>query len=232
MKKSLLAIAFVAMSASVNAQEETTTTTQSVAVEPAKTTTNLGQHFGVKAGMNISNMTSLLGSGSSRIGMHIGVFYNYQIPSVANLSIQPELLFNMKGKGKKEEKTNTYTSSISKTSLNYISIPVFVKYNIIPQLYVEAGPELGFLISGTETTEDKATHPFTGQTHTNTETKNILPIANTFEFGFGIGAGYSFTPKFSAGLRYTFGLTNVAKQSPISIKNGNFQVGLSYSFAK
>jgi hypothetical protein len=48
-----------------------------------------------------------------------------------------------------------------------------------------------------------------------------------------LGAGYDFTEKLSAGLRYNFGLSNIAKTEDgdnIEIKNGVFSLSVGYKF--
>jgi hypothetical protein len=42
-------------------------------------------------------------------------------------------------------KDKTYSSV--KLNLDYISVPVMVQYNVLPDLYVEAGPQFSFAIS-------------------------------------------------------------------------------------
>ena len=53
-----------------------------------------------------------------------------------------------------------------------------------------------------------------------------------FDFGLGLGAGYWFTEKIGANVRYVAGLSDIAKDNEggDAAKNNGFQVGLNYKF--
>ena len=195
--------------------------------------------FGLKAGMNVSSISKTEGiDQKSKIGFNAGAFAN--IPLSSQFSIQPELLYNALGSksvssfeytlGNATTKTkDTYT-----TSLDYLSVPVMFQYNALPNLYLEAGPEFGFMLSG----KNKGTATTTVTSGGNTDTvsrsytdkiekKNV----NTFNLGLGIGAGYYFTPNIGVTARYVAGLTSINKKSGSdSPKNNVFQIGLAYKF--
>lgn len=178
MKRILLAVAFLAIG-SANAQE-----------------------FGIKGGLNISNQTL----SASKTGIHIGGFINYPM-NADKFSIQPEVLFSMKGSREEGVKEN----------FNYLTVPVMVQYSINDKVYAEAGPELGFLLSATAT--DKS------------GSEDIMSDdLNRIDFGLAIGLGYRFQPNISATARYTSGLSSITKEA--GIKNNVFQIGLAYTFKK
>ncbi len=89
------------------------------------------QTFGVKAGMNISNLSNADDT-KSLVGFNAGVFMN--APLAADFSIQPEVLYN--AKGAKYDGPGDISLKI-----DYISVPVMFQYNATPQFYLEAGPE-------------------------------------------------------------------------------------------
>lgn len=180
--------------------------------------------FGVKGGMNVSSIskTEGLDDQKSKIGFNAGVFAN--IPVAASFSIQPEVLYSQYGE-KSDYKLGNTTISNS-TKLDYITVPVMFQYNALPNLYLEAGPEFGFMVSA----KNKVKNESTGQSST---TDNYKDNLNTFNFGIGLGAGYYFTPNFGITARYVAGLTDIAKNRPSgsdAIRNNVFQVGLAYKF--
>ncbi|MGC5745301.1 porin family protein [Chryseobacterium sp. NFX27] len=178
--------------------------------------------FGVKGGMNVSSATE--GSGlddtKSKIGFNAGVFAN--IPVAESFSIQPEVIYSQYGN--KTEFSNALGKFSTSSHLDYIAVPVMFQYNLIPNLYLEAGPEFGLMVSA----KNKIKNENNGNSTTSDNYKDDL---NTFNVGIGLGAGYYFTPNFGITARYVAGLTDVIKDNPgDAIRNNVFQVGLAYKF--
>lgn len=180
--------------------------------------------FGVKGGMNVSSLSkdSGLDDQKSKIGFNAGVFAN--IPLAASFSVQPEVLYSQYGN--KSDFTTLGTKYSASTKLDYITVPVMFQYNLIPDLYVEAGPEFGFMVSA----KNKLKNESNGNSTTSDNYKDNF---NTFNFGIGLGAGYYFTPNLGITARYVAGLTDIAKNRPSgsdAVRNNVFQVGLAYKF--
>ncbi|SFN35598.1 Outer membrane protein beta-barrel domain-containing protein [Chryseobacterium oleae] len=229
MKKLILGLAF-AGSLLVNAQEKTKSTSPIT--------------FGVKAGFNASTLSKYDGydgydnDQKLKPGFNAGVFVN--IPVAEKFSVQPEVLFSQLG-SKTEEKEVYYNNSDKfkretdyKKTLNYLTIPVMVQYNILPQLYVEAGPEFGFLLGGKDKGDLTLTQTSgnTTTTQTTSFSENIVKdLHNKFNFGIGIGAGYYFTQNFGVTARFTAGITDIYKHNNgDAVRNNAFQVGVAYKF--
>lgn len=182
--------------------------------------------FGLKGGLNVANQ-SYSGEGapspSSIIGFHIGGFAEVKISD--KFSIQPELLYSTQGSefdytlymdGAEYDTKNTF-------KLSYINVPVMFKYYAAKKFSLEAGPQVGFL------TSSKIETKVLGQS----VTQGAKDLFENVDFGLNIGAGYDFTSKFSAGVRYNFGLANVGENedgSDDSIKNNVFSLSLGYKF--
>lgn len=134
--------------------------------------------FGVKGGLNIATIG---GADESKalIGFQLGGFAEINVWK--KFFIQPELLFSAQGAKFEYDDARDF-----KINLNYINIPVLAKYYITKEFNVEAGPQLGFLVSS----------------------KNISN-ENSVDLGFNLGAGYNFTDNISVGIRYTVGLSDV-----------------------
>ncbi|MDM1555073.1 porin family protein [Chryseobacterium indologenes] len=174
-----------------------------------KTSSNTGSpvRFGVKAGLNVSTVSNY--NANSKAGFYGGLFAT--IPVAQDFSVQPEVLYS--GMGAKSK----YDSS-DKINLDYIAVPVMFQYNALPNLYLEAGPQFGFLVSA--------------KAKDNNGSLDIKDGLKTFDFGLGLGAGYYFTPNIGVNVRYVAGLTDIVKDriGGDSAKNGVFQVGLAYKF--
>ena len=191
----------------------------------AMSSLTFAQQFGVKAGMNVSSLSSEegLSDQGSKIGFNAGVFMN--APLAENFSIQPELMYSQMGD--KYNQTIAGTTYARSRHLDYVTLPVMFQYNATPAFYLEAGPEFGLLVG--------AKNKFTNESTNNTiaESANYKDDLNGFNVGIGLGAGYYFTPNVGLTARYVAGLTDIAKDRPSgsdSVKNNVFQVGLAYKF--
>jgi hypothetical protein len=102
-----------------------------------------------------------------------------------------------------------------KYQFNYISLPVMLRYNITEQFNIQAGPQLGFLMSAKVSDGDNSV--------------DIKEFAKGTDFGAAFGVGGDFG-KFNAGARYYLGLSNIAEdaQGDDSFKNNGFQIFLGY----
>jgi len=122
----------------------------------ALTITSLNaQTFGVKAGANLSNYSynggdyddELNDAQKSLFGFHIGGFAEFEISD--QFAFQPELLFTMQGT-KFEESGEEYGVSYSSeytSKQSYINIPLMAKYYVAEGFNIQAGPQIGFLMS-------------------------------------------------------------------------------------
>ena len=127
-------------------------------------------------------------------------------------SVQPEIVYSSQG-------TKFKSDSNFSLQLDYINIPVMMKYLVTKGFSIEAGPQIGFLTAAT----------FTDGTVTVTDKDNF----STTDFSLGFGAGYDITENFNLGVRYNAGLTKVNKNSTpgfSDIKNSVFQIGAAYKF--
>ncbi|WP_223598634.1 porin family protein [Chryseobacterium sp. GVT01B] len=182
---------------------------------PPSTSSSSKIKFGLKAGLNVSTLSNM--DMKSKAGFYGGVFMN--IPVAKDFSVQPEVLYSNVGAKQKGD-------SNAKLEVEYISIPVMFQYKVLPNLYVEAGPQFSFLM-------DARLKDDVGSLHLKNATRG-------FDFGIGLGAGYNITKNIGVNVRYTAGLSDIvnAKQQrylygygrPGSVRNGVFQVGVNYKF--
>lgn len=216
MKKLILGIALTA--GSLAFAQTTTTTTSNMSSGSAV-------RFGIKAGMNVSSLSNdgTLEDQGSKIGFNAGAFAN--IPVGSMFSVQPEVLYSQYGdKYDQVIAGNRYSYA---NHLDYITVPVMLQYNLIPNLYVEAGPEFGFMVSARNKAKNETNNDVIS------ESGNYKDRFNTFNFGLGLGAGYYFTDNIGITARYVAGLTDIAKNRPNgsdAVRNNVFQVGLAYKF--
>lgn len=164
--------------------------------------------FGVKGGLNIAKLTNTDRS-KPRTSAFIGLFTNIAFDK--KLSIQPELAYS--GQGTKYE---DFFNIKSTTKLGYINIPVMVQYRLVPEFYLEAGPQFGFLTSA--------------KLKTGNLELDVKDQHKSVDFGLGFGLGYQFPIGVGIGARYMFGLSNAFDLGDIVHKNSVAQVGVFYTF--
>ncbi|WP_276381934.1 porin family protein [Flavobacterium sp. H4147] len=168
--------------------------------------------FGVKGGLNI---TSFSGDNDSEalVGFQLGGFAEIKI--IERLAIQPELLFSTQG-AKFNRIGNNNDIDLK---MNYINIPVLAKFYVTKKFTVEAGPQLGFLVSAKSDGTD------------------VKDAYKSVDLGFNFGAGFNITDNFSVGARYTVGLSNVGDYDADNVdqyldspKNSVFAIYAAYKF--
>ena len=102
------------------------------------------------------------------------------------------------------------------------------KFYATEKFYVEAGPQIGFLMSAEAESED--TVSFGGVTESESTTTDVKEFTNSTDFGLGLGLGYNFTENIGAGLRYTAGLSDIYKDSDGKVNNSNIAISVAYTF--
>ncbi|CAC9974126.1 PorT family protein [Flavobacterium sp. WLB] len=177
--------------------------------------------FGVKAGVNLTTLTGDIEEASSKVGFHVGGFAEIKLSD--KFSIQPEVLYSTQGakeKGEFEFNGDVYDVEMN-YKLAYINVPVLAKYYVAEKFSLEAGPQIGFLVSA----KGKAT------VLGNSEEDDIKDGFESIDFGVDFGAGYDFTENLSVGLRYNLGLANLAKDAEdYKINNSVFSLSVGYKF--
>jgi hypothetical protein len=167
------------------------------------------------------NFSTLWGDGASEkeipwsLGLTAGAAAKVAVNEKIN--IVPELDVDWRRQKNDEYTWNTWA----------IELPVLARYNVMPQMYFEAGPRFALLLSS-ELEQDLDNY---------VETTNFSKIdaLNLFEFGIDVGIGYSVTPVFDMSIRYGVGLTSIIDGKKFeaedqAFKNMQIQVGGTYWF--
>jgi len=140
----------------------------------------------------------------SRTGYLIGIYYTIMFSE--NVGLQPELFYNSVGS----------RSGSSSISINYASLPIFLRYNITNQFHLLGGPQIGYLISA----DGQNTSPTGGATTNIKDNINSIDLSGVF----GIGVDLR---KINLGLRYSIGLTNIIKNPTGSSQGFSFKQEVS-----
>lgn len=155
--------------------------------------------FGIKGGLNFAQIRGANSLNNDRItDFNVGVMA--EIPISEKFSFQPELLYSKQG---------------SSVNLDYLNLPLLGKYYLLEGLSIEAGPQVGYLLSA------------------NANDVNVKSSFKTIDFGVNFGLGYKFKNGLSLGARYNRGLSNISNGvatefSSTKIKNEVFQISIGY----
>jgi len=158
-------------------------------------------NWGIKGGVNIATMYGdQVDNADVRAGFTGGLFLNYHF--TRNWSIQPEVLFSMKGADLGEGLTGE--TGGADYELGYLEIPILAKYTFttssMVKPYLNLGPQVGFTLYGNSN----------GQDLNNDQLKDA-------EFVLAAGGGIdlavasspsNFVQTVGLDLRYTLGLTD------------------------
>lgn len=181
----------------------------------AFTFTSCGCHYyGLKSGLNVSTIN---GDNSSdyqpRFGLMAGGFAELCVGDYA--SVQPEIQYSQQGA--KYTDINGYDGTIK---LDYINVPVMGKFKVSKSFIVEAGPQMGFLLSA----KDKF------KSSIDSGTTDIKDSINNLDFGANLGLDYDQQNGWLFGVRYNLGLSNIYKNSDTNNKNGILQLSIAFKF--
>ena len=145
--------------------------------------------FGLKAGLNVSDLTGDdVGGSEPRLGFTGGAFVN--VPFTPAFSVQPEVIYSQKGVSTEDDDATL--------EVDYVEVPVLLKYAVPVTetgltLGAYAGPALGFKIS------EEVSSAFGGSADTDLFKSTDVGAA----LGVTVGAG-----PFAVDGRYTLGLSS------------------------
>ena len=183
------------------------------------TTTGYSQKikFGAKAGMNMASWAGDLEDGTNmRVSMHFGGLVEFKLTD--KFSIQPEVLYS--GQGVTMKGQYSYNQSYkSSFRFDYLNIPVMAKYYIVEGFNVEAGPQVGVLLSSkvmVKVDDLKTVDDFEGET-------------NNVDFAANFGLGYDLPMGIFFNARYSLGLVKV-NDGKGEVKNNVFSLSAGYKF--
>lgn len=166
--------------------------------------------FGVKAGYNNSTLslagTNFTSNQKSKSGFNAGIFSS--IPLFDSFDLQPEVSYSEQGSQSKD--------SSATDNFNYLNIPVLFKYQHKTGIFLNTGPQIGFLLNSNYRSE-----------HTSQDLKSVSKSVN---FSWTIGAGYLIsTIGLALDVRYNYGLTNATTYEIFTSKNRVLQINLLYT---
>lgn len=184
-----------------------------------------GLSYGVRAGLNVSNLTMTLppnlwpadNQKQSRTSFNLGVYGQRAFGE--KTAAQVELLYSGEG----ANFSDPGTELPGDVKLGYLALPVFFKYAFGKGIYAMAGPQLSYLLTAKTKYENGTEY-------------DVLNRHNKINFSFVPALGYDWKD-FSINFRYQLGLSKLPSSSnawyntPYSdskVKSNVFSVVLGY----
>jgi len=163
------------------------------------------QAIGIKGGVNIANLSGF--EGRSRVSGHAGFFLHHTINK--NWCFQPELLYSGEGQ-------RYFSGGVERTlALGYLQLPLMIQYYPTPQVYFEAGPQFGLLVSAQDKVDEESAHI------------NAKDDFTAAQVAIGVGVGFKATEQLILYGRYNFGLTDVTRFDNIVDHSQVGQLGIA-----
>ena len=158
------------------------------------------QNFSIRGGVNLASLSGDDVVDTDNVtGYYVGPAFDLNL-GVVNLDIA--LLYGRRG-GK-------FSSTQSSVKLDYIDLPVLLKFNLGP-IILEAGPYAAMLLNASNGGID------------------VGDMVDNADFGLMAIGGVALGDLVFE-LTYTKGLSDVWKDELINLKNGSFSFGLRYCF--
>lgn len=185
--------------------------------------------FGPKVGVDYTNYWGKGTEHGGKLSYQAGLFMEYRVTN--KFSLAPEVVFAAQG-GKYEIKRMDVVYKET-DNVNYINVPVMMKFYVCPELSIDFGPQVGFNVYSKNTAEAKIAN------EKGKITTNMKDYTNTVDFGLGLGLTYNITEDVFVQGRYTMGLTKVfdTKDNVFlealgfdNPKNGNAQIAIGFRF--
>ncbi|MBR5086722.1 MAG: PorT family protein [Muribaculaceae bacterium] len=173
--------------------------------------------FGPKIGVDYTHFWGEDVSHDGVLNYQAGLFMEYRFND--KVSVAPEVVFA--AQGGKMKWIDGVIGVNTTYNLNYINVPVMLKFYVAPSLSIDLGPQLGVNIY------KKATDKWTYDGKDLKDTYELNGV-KTVDFGVGLGLTYNIAKDVFVQGRYTMGMTDVFENS--KAKNGNAQIAIGYRF--
>lgn len=170
--------------------------------------------IGIKAGPNFANINTDASLGENyknRTGFHGGAF---ALIKLTKIGIQPELIFSQQGS------TVEFNGTSYEQNVDYMNIPVILKFYLVGGLNLQVGPQFGFV------TKAEGENPLTGQID------DIKDELKGSDLSAGLGLGFDAPFGLTLDARYNLGLSEVSDDAARQIKNQVFQISVGFKLLK
>ncbi|MEH0157340.1 porin family protein [Limibacter armeniacum] len=166
--------------------------------------------FGIKGGANFANIKNL--EAERLVGLNAGGMLSFRMSE--GVGIQPEVIYSQQG-AKREENNVTV-----KSRLNYLNVPVMLKFYLTDGFNLQMGPQVGFLL-------DSKLEAESGSLGLNTDFEDNT---NEIDYGVNFGAAIEGREGFYLEGRYTLGMKDIMQGNASDNEYRNNVVSVSVGY--
>lgn len=167
--------------------------------------------LGTKVGLNLATLNGQdVGGPVILPSANAGMLVQFALSD--RFSLQPEVQYSLQG----ADQHTVGGGQQFTLHLDYVNIPVLVKYILPIGLFFETGPQLGLLVSAKDDYQGGSV--------------NVKDELKSTDFSWLFGAGYTFFSGLGVDARFNPGLINLLKNSTagVSARNTVLQIDLFY----
>lgn len=162
--------------------------------------------FGIKGGLNHATIVGDASGVDPKNSFHVGAFVI--IKSSEKFAVMPEVVYSQQG-------AQISGNGNFKVNYDYLNLPLMLTFFPTQSFFLQAGPQVGFLLSA-EVTDGK-------------NSENVKDQLNSTDLGLGFGVGGDFKSVIIQA-RINAGLSNTAKNAADGEKFPNQVIQLSIGF--
>lgn len=148
--------------------------------------------YGLKIGLNVADYTN--SRGTPRYGLYGGAFVDYNFHRL--FGMETGLFYSQQGSNSVSE--SGYIG-FTQHKFDYLSIPIYFKYYLIPGFRIFAGPQASIMISA------KRNY----RTDEGSWTVANMKGVNNYDLSVVAGVGYNFSFGLDLGVSFTYGLSQL-----------------------
>lgn len=182
--------------------------------------------FGIKAGVNVSNVHTQKDTplpfekdSEAKLGFYLGIFAEVFVNEDQKIAIQPEIFYSQDGYKISDFQYNN-TQSELKYNLRSFNIPILFKYYFTKNFNVYVGPQAIY--------QESQRYDFDGEKIDNAGVRRRLASTN---IAAASGLEYATTGGFSIHARYVHGAHTLYKKTDaVDVTHRSFQFGFGYKF--
>lgn len=180
-------------------------------------------HGGPLLGFNASQVDGDTYAGFDKFGLMGGAYVYTQVSE--GIDIQMEIKYMSKGARKR---TSSENLTQYKSKLNYIEIPIVLRYTTKSKIGLQGGLGFGYLFS------------YNVEDSYGTLPSSAIPKFKPFELSSIVGITYPFAPKFVVDLRYSYSLLSIVEVPKVDYNyfrrtgafNNLFSLGIYYTLGQ
>ena len=185
--------------------------------------------FGVRAGVNLSDILEIYGNevnaSGGKVGFNAGITMDYAFGTFGNrhsFYLLTGLEFTTKG-AREEYSGETFT-----LNLMYLQVPIHFGYKLgvsdNVRMIFRIGPYVAYGVGGNASMTEGGVSVSVGAF------SDELDLLNRFDVGLGFGTGVEFNRRVTLGLGFDLGLLNISRNNDFGINNANMHFTVGYRF--